>query len=163
MREDNAEEFFQALANATESTLAMAPSRTFTEGAREYQKIAEAFVERAAGDEMLVLETHRRILEMTLREANIHEQPFEVCQEVWNELVRLGFSNPAVASTITWYYADCCLLNEKFDAGLAALEPMMTELQRLIGDPTMSRRVFYQDELVRLGKLCDELKASRRQ
>ncbi len=159
---NNDDEFFNALAKETEFVLATAHTRPFAEGVHQYRQIEVKFVDSCAGDESLTLETRRRIAEMILREANIHEQPFQICQNAWNELVDLGFSNNAVASTMAWYYGECCLFNEEFDAGTTALEPVMTELRRRINEPTTSWRTYHQDGLARLEKLYDELKAGIR-
>lgn len=154
-------EFFEALAHATESILAMARTRSFADGVHEYRQVEAKFVERAGHDEFLKLETRRRIIEMILREANIHEQHFQVCQSAWNELLALGFSNTAVAASMARYYADCCLFNEEFDAGLTALEPVMTELRHRIDEPATPRRAYYRDELARLEKLRNQLETGR--
>jgi hypothetical protein len=163
MNDADADEFYKVLAHETEFVLATAHGRTFAEGVHQYRQIEAKFIERCAGDESLILETRRRIAEMILREANIQEQPFQVCQNAWNELTSLGFSNDAVASTMAWYYGNCCLLNEEFNTGIAALKPVMTELRRLINEPTMSWRTYHQDGLTRLEKLFGELKAGIRE
>jgi hypothetical protein len=84
-------------------------------------------------------------------------------KKTWNDLLHLGFTNLRTKCTESWFYADCCLFNEQFDAGLAVLEPLMIEVRQQIDDPAGSWRQYYQDELVRLEKLHTQLQAGVRE
>ncbi len=63
---------------------------TFEEVAREYRRIEEESVE--LDDEFKATETRRRISEWLLMHASYTDAPHEVCQAIWDELVRPGLT-----------------------------------------------------------------------
>ena len=158
------EEIGGELAKAIDQAWLATRESTFVDMVKAYRMIEAEFVPRI-GDEIFVLETRRRIAEAILRQAHSTEQPFQVCQDAWNDLVSLGFTNMERRSTMTWFYADCCLLEGQFDAGLAVLEPLIADTIRQIEEPTRSDRSVeaLKEELARLEELRDELKAGIRE
>ncbi len=158
------EKIGRELAQAIDQAWLATRESTFPDMVKAYRKIEAEFVPRI-GNQLFVLETRRRIAEAILRQANSTEQPFQVCQEAWNELMRLGFTNMERRSTMTWYYADCCLLEGQFDAGLAVLEPLIADTIRQIEEPTRADRssTALKEDLVRLEELHAELKAGIRE
>jgi hypothetical protein len=151
------------LGQAIQTTLAASFDRNFADVVHDYRQIEADFVHRPGGNEFHVLETKRRIAEAILLATHSHRQPFDVCRNAWNDLLHLGFTNLRTKCTESWFYADCCLFNEQFDAGLAVLEPLMIEVRQQIDDPAGSWRQYYQDELVRLEKLHTQLQAGVRE
>lgn len=150
------------LGQAIQTLMAASFDRNFADVVHDYRQIEADFVNRPGGNDFHVLETKRRIAEAILLATHSHRQPFDVCQKAWDDLVRLGFTNLRTRCTESWWYADCCLINEQFGAGLAVLEPLIIEVQKQLDDPSRSRRLYCQDELARLEKLHAELKAGIR-
>ncbi len=62
---------------------------------------------------------------------------------------------------MTWFYGDGCLALGEFEAGLAIVTPLITELEASLASPTNTEpaKRFYQRELETLRKLQDELVA----
>lgn len=147
------------LGQAIQTVMASSFDRNFADVVHDYRQIEADFVARPGANDFHVLETKRRTAEAILLAAHSHHEPFETCQNAWNDLVRLGFTNFRTRCTESWFYADCCLFNEQFDAGLAVLEPLMIEVREQIDDPAGSWRQYYQDELIRFEKLHAKLEA----
>jgi hypothetical protein len=92
--------------------------------------------------------------------ADKHHEPFEVCRDLWNELMSFDFTNILQKCAMAWFYADSCVFNHQPEAGLAVVEPLLAELQRQVDTGTDEETLQeYQDALARLEKLRDELKA----
>lgn len=163
MEESTIQEF-RALAKAIDAAWLRTRDSSFTQKVDEYRQVEREFVQRAGGDAFFVLETKRGIAEAILRQANVTNQPFNVCQDIWNELVQLGFSNIEVTCTMSWFYADCCRHNKQLDVGLSVLEPLIAEFERLLADPTVAEDAaeYYRYEIDKLGKLRDKLKAQQK-
>ncbi|HRI71079.1 MAG TPA: hypothetical protein PK156_42900, partial [Polyangium sp.] len=62
-------------------------------------------------------------------------------------------------------YAQYCLDNEHYDAGLAIIEPIIVEFEQWLADttPKAELRTHYEEELTRLVSLRDELKVGIRE
>jgi RPA family protein len=155
----------RALGYALQSVVIKEQILSFDDVVREYKRVEKVFVKHTDGNAFHVLETKRRVAERILCAATRFEQPFEVCQAAWNEMVAVGFTNSYLRSTMTWFYADCCLLERQFDAGLAVLEPLIADTIRQIEEPTRSDRSVeaLKEDLARLEELRDELKAGLRE
>ncbi|MDI3283170.1 hypothetical protein [Polyangium sp. 15x6] len=138
--------------------------RSFAEAVDDFRRLEAEFVVRGCDDEFDVLETRRRIAETILTLAQAKHPPFEVCREVWKDMVRLGFSNRERQYTMTWFYADCCRYDENPEEGLAVLEPLVAELERGLEEAraTQSDTDYFEYHLEDLLKLRDELLAQRR-
>ncbi len=129
----------------------------------EYKRLETEFVARVGSSEVHVREIQRRITEIILQAAIEREESFATCQQWWDELGRLGFSDIERCCTMTWFYGDACLAHGEFDAGLAVVKPLITELEISLASPTNTEpaKRFYQRELATLRKLQDELVAMR--
>ncbi len=158
------EEIGRELAKAIDQAWLATRESTFPEMVKAYRHIEAEFVPRT-GDEFFVLETRRRVAEAILRQAHSTEQSLQVCQDAWNDLGRLGFTNMERRCTMTWFYADSCLLEKQFDTGLAVLEPLIAELEASLADPICSEQTqrSYRRELEPLWKIRDELKGGIRE
>ncbi len=145
---------FRALAKAVDAAWLKTRDSSFTQKVDEYRQVEQEFVQRAGDDAFFVLETKRCIAEAILRQANVTNQPFNVCQDIWNELVQLGFSNIESTCTMSWFYADCCLHNKQYDAGLEVLDTVIAEIHLRLDEPALTRHavMYYNHELTRLGK-----------
>jgi len=129
-------------------------TRTFAEAVEDHRRLEAEFVARAGDNEFAVLDTRQRIAETILSLAHEKRAPFDVCREAWNEAVRLGFTGPFERDTSAWFYADCCLYDEKPEEGLAVIEPLIAELERGFEEAKAAQKPtdFYEQELE---KLCD--------
>jgi len=148
-----------------ESVLISNPPLSFEEMLKEYRKIEAELVEQAGDDEFDIIETKRRIAEWILTAASWRDQPFDVCQKAWNDLLALGFTSRYMKCHKTCVYADCCLENEQYEAGLAVVEPVIAELQDWLAVATLEPnwRKDYEGGLAGLKKRRDKLKAGIRE
>jgi hypothetical protein len=134
---------------------------SFEDAVREYREIEAEFVQRAGADESQAVETKRRITESILRSAYETEQPHEVCRTIWEELVQRGFSNLELRHDQSDTYVRCCQFNREFDAGIAVLEPLITEFEQRLEDTTLTpeMRHFCRMTLDTHRRMRDKLKA----
>ena len=112
-----------------------------------------------------VLEVKRRVAERILQAAHGYEQPFEVCRDACNDLLRRGFTDLYTRCTASDCYADCCLLDEQFDAGIAVLTPLIADLQeQLSGSRSDGKRQHASTGISSklLGKMLADLNAERK-
>lgn len=135
----------------------------FDAAVQEYRQIEAELVEQAGDDEFIVLETKRRIAEWILRSAARDDVPFEQFQEAWNGLLALGFTDDEKKRDMVFYYADYCLDNEHYDAGLAVIEPVIAEFEEWLQATVISPRMrkFYVADLENLKFRRDGLIALR--
>lgn len=161
MNEEERDARFKAFAKAGVAILVKEPELDFVEIEKAYRQVWTDFAVQAENDEFLLLETKRRTVEHILFAARATEQPFEVCHEIWNELLALGFSAPPfIRRLASWSYADTCLTNGHYDAGLEVIEPVIAEFeQSLQRKPQIPRSA--DDELASLKLLRDGLLAFR--
>ncbi|HVK65749.1 MAG TPA: hypothetical protein VM694_14805 [Polyangium sp.] len=172
---------FIAACLAVFKTFARTRERSFVDVAADYRRVEAEFTARAGEDEAtqdLVLSVKERIADDLLRAATILEQPFEVCREAWNEVVRLGFTGLWEQCWMAEMYAEACLRTHKPEEGLAVLEPLTAELARGL-EAELARRSevqakgevpmqagltpkYYRDMLRSFGELRDKLEAQRK-
>lgn len=154
---------FRALAKTIDATWLRTRGSDFPQMVKEYRQVEREFVQRAGDDEFFVLETKRRIAEAILRQAIATNQPFNVCQDIWNELVQLGFSNINTTCAMSWFYGDSCLRNAQAAAGIAIIEPLVVEFERMLADPAVTEEdaECCRYEIERLSKLRQALKSEQ--
>jgi len=128
-----------ALARAIESTWLKTRDRSFADIAREYKVVEAEFVARAGDDACFALETKRRSAEQIFKAGLESPEPFDTCQELWNDLLRLGFTNLERRCMMSWFYADGCLRYKQPEAGLSVLEPLIAELERWLAELTAGK------------------------
>jgi hypothetical protein len=146
--------------------------RTFAQIADDYRQVEADIVARAGACDAfqgLVGKVRQYIAEDGLRAACGLEQPFDVCRQAWDEVVRVGFTSTSRRWKLTEMYAETCALNDQPEAGLAAVEPLMAEITRLLEKPKKKlqppprcTRVELERQLEDLGELRDKLEAKRR-
>jgi hypothetical protein len=159
--EEERHALFNALADAKVAILVKEPEMSFEQAAQKYRALEVDFVARAPDDEEFVLETRRRIAENILSAAYTHDEPFDVCNKAWNDLLRLGFTNRFFKTNSTWCYVKCCLYTDHPEEGIAVLEPLMAEIEEKIAMSNEEGAVYHGEELKRLHKLRAELIAQR--
>lgn len=134
---------------------------SFTELEQKYRQLETDFLASLLPeDEAMVLETKRRIASDILGEAQKHNQPFEVCRQLWKETRALGFEFPHHEAWTTRPYAEYCLRHGQAEEGLAAVEPMLANWQKQIEEDTAEdMTIDYKQEIERMQKLREELVA----
>jgi hypothetical protein len=157
-------EQFRALAKAIDATWLRTRDGDFTQMVQAYRQVEREFVQYASNDDFFALETKRRVAEAILRQANVTNQPFHVCENIWNELVQLGFSNIEITCAMSWFYGDSCRRNAQAAAGIAVIKPLVVEFERLLAEPTVAEDAaeYYRYELDTLGKLLEKLEAQQK-
>ncbi len=139
-------------------------TRTFAEAVDDHRRLEAEFVMRAPDNEYHVLEIRRRVAEIILVLASKKHPPFEVCQEAWNDLLRLGFTDLSARCTASRFFADCCAYEENPEQGLAVLEPLIADLERGLEEAgaTQDSKDFYEYQLEPLRDLQGEILAQQR-
>lgn len=119
---------------------------------------------QSGADFWKITETKRRISEWLLSHALRTYQPQEVCHECWGELIERGFSDHEQKRMFTGIYARCCQMNGEFDAGMAALDPLIAEMNEALARATLSAqdRSWYEKDLRTLTEIRSELAAGIR-
>lgn len=155
----------RAFGKATDAAWLRMRDCDFDQIVNEYKRIEVDFVAQVSFNDFYVLETKRRITEIIFQEAMRKEQPFAICQQWWDDLLPLGFSDMERKCTMIWFYADCCLCFDQFQAGLEVLEPLIAEVEQSLAEPEVAEHAvrFFRKQLGLLQELRDELKAGIRE
>jgi hypothetical protein len=138
----------------------------FAEIALQYREVETNFLAGLENsDKFFESEARCHISSAILEEALKHRQPFDVCHELWNEVLRGVFQDFEHRCDATWSYANCCLLHRQLEAGLATVEPLLVELHQHFdaGTDTDMYPERYPEEISRFEKLRDELKPGVRE
>ena len=159
--EEDTPTLYDLLADALVAILRRELDLNFEEAVRMYREVEADFVARAPNDEEFVLETRRRVAEDILSAAYTHDEPFDVCNNAWNELLRLGFTNRFMKDIMTRQYAKCCLFTEHPEEGIAVLEPLIVELEERIAKGNAESAAYHGEDLERTRKLLAELITQR--
>jgi len=135
----------------------------FATSAKEYRDLLDKFLPKIGHREDLALEVRRRIAEEILVLAYQENEPFEICQHAWNDLLQLGFSTIECQCMMTHFFVKCCHNYGQTELGLAVLDPLIVELKRLRAEPTviMLAALYYDDELRSLRKIRARLEAQK--
>ncbi len=135
----------------------------FSEAVRELRAMEAAFVARAGDSEVDIREMRQAIAGQLLKQTIEKNQPFEVCEAYWDDLLAIGFICIEFKVNKTWFFADCCRQHGQVDRGLAVLESMVAELEQMrsVPDATKSLKRYCRDELATFGKLRSKLEALR--
>jgi hypothetical protein len=182
--EERIDELYDELSKACSAvfkTFARTRERSFADVAADYKRIEADLTARAGESEAFqefALDVRGRIAGDILRAATRLEQPFEVCQEAWNEVVRLGFEDLGEQCRMASMYARACVNNHRPEEGLAIIEPLLAELERGLDAELERRREArakgeiptkaewppwaYRATLRSLAELRDKLEAQRR-
>jgi hypothetical protein len=150
------------LIKAMKPIRATSAERSFTEIEQAMRQVETDFLARLQPDDHFwVPQLKQRITNAIFTKAHELRQPFEVCRDLWNELSPWDFGHLEHRCEFIWMYGDCCLFNQQPDAGLAVVEPLLAELQRQVDTGTDDEMGSdsYPEEITRLEKLRDELKA----
>jgi hypothetical protein len=129
----------------------------------EYRAIEAEFLAHFLDNEENAQQVRRIMTEMLLQAAWDKDQPFETCQRYWNDLLQLGFYRIERQSNQTWLFAEICREHGQTELGLAVLDPLIAELERLRAEPTVTTQAtkFYDQELESLRQLRARLEAQK--
>lgn len=137
---------------------------TFDETVREYKAVEAAFVHRAGDNDFRADSIRRCVAEDILKQA-VHDkpQPFDTCTRLWDDLVTHGFPEIESRCTATWFFADCCRKHGQVEIGLAVLEPLIAELERLYAEAAATNQPdeYYRNELNLIRKVHGQLETQR--
>jgi hypothetical protein len=97
-----------------------------------YKRIEDRFLPLAAGDEVLALETRRRVAEGVLSSATRDPQAHALCQRLFENLVDLGFTNLERKGTFYLIYSKHCMESGQIEEGTRLMEELEAELSRLL-------------------------------
>jgi hypothetical protein len=156
--EDVSIAFDQALGVATLKSI----KTNFASAVADYRAIEAEFLERIGDNEENSRQVRRLITETLLRMAWQKDEPFETCQRYWNDLVQLGFYRIERQCFMTWFFADSCRKYGHTEMGLAVLDPLIAELERLCTEPTVTKQAAkcYDERLLSLRNLRAELESA---
>ncbi len=129
----------------------------------EFRALEAEYLIRLEDNAENAQQVRRIITEMLLQAATDTDQPFETCQQYWHDLQQLGFYRIERRCNETWLFADICLEHGQTDLGLGVIEPLIVELERLRGEPTVAELAaeYYDQELGYLRKLRAKLEAQK--
>lgn len=146
-----------------ESVLMTNPPLGFEEIVEQYRIIEAELVQQAGNDQFDIIETKRRIAEWILTAASWRNQSFDVCQKAWDDLLALGFTSRYTNCNMTCIYVDCCLNAKQYEAGLAAVEPIIAELEDWLAVTNLEPHWLsdYESGLAGLKKRRDKLQAAQ--
>ena len=139
------------------------PESTFASVVADAQAVEAEFVGRVGDNEENIQQVRRIITEMLLQAAWDKDQPFETCLQYWHDLQALGFYRLERRCLKTGLFAVICQHYGHTDMGLALLEPLLADLERLRAEPTATKQEvdYYDYELESLHKLRARLEAQR--
>ncbi len=130
----------------------------------DYREIEAEFLVRMGYNEENAQQVRRLVTEMLLRTAWQKDEPFETCQQFWNDLLQLGFYRIELQCDLTWFFADFCRAQGQTEIGLGVLDPLIARLERLRGEPTGTEFAaeYYKDEIGNLRRLRAKLEAQKK-
>lgn len=159
--EERHDELSHKLYKAMKAIRDAASEMSFAKIEEKYRQLETEFLASLLPeDEAFALETKQRISSAVLNRATEHNQPFEVCRQLWKETHALGFGSPEGEVWNTRPYAEYCLRHREAEEGLAAIEPILASWQKQIEEDTAEDMTLdYKEEIERMQKLRDELMA----
>ena len=136
--------------------------RSFAEMVCAYRQVeADFLTQLESGDGFFVPSVRRHVAAAILEQAQKLHEPFDVCRDAWNELLRWGLGDLTDRCAQTRTYAECCRYHRQHDVGFGIVEPLLAELQKHIsgGSDSEMPRHRYPREIALLTNLRDQLKA----
>ena len=129
----------------------------------EYRAIETEYLVHFRDNEENAKQVRRIMTGMLLQAAWDKDQPFETCQQYWNDLLQLGFYRIERECNETWLFAKICCEHGQTELGLAVIDPLILELERLRAEPTVTEFAagYYEDEIGYLQKLRAKLEAQK--
>jgi hypothetical protein len=154
--EQRERELSQALARALEDVYVKGPDMKFEDLVKSYKLVEESFLPKVAGNEVLILETKRRVAELILYSALEKKCSFGLCERLFNEVVDLGFTNLEKKANVYMVYSRYCLQIGHNDEGNRLLIPLKAELEENIYKKDV---LLYQHLLQNIQSLLRQFKS----
>ena len=135
----------------------------FASIAAEFRAIEAEFVAHFHDNEENAQQVRRIMAAMLMQAAWDKDQPFDTCQRYWNDLQQLGFYRIERRCLETGVFAVCCHDYGHTELGVAVLDPLIAELERLRAEPSVGTWAaeYYDEEIVSMRKLRARLEAER--
>ena len=129
----------------------------------EYRAIEAEFIAHFRDDEENAQHVRRIMTEMLLQAAWDKDQRFETGERYWNDLQQLGFHSLERQCNTTWLFGEICRDHGQTDTGLAVVEALIAELERLRAEPMVGDwdAEDYDRNLGNMQKLRARLEAER--
>ncbi|HRI72413.1 MAG TPA: hypothetical protein PK156_49600 [Polyangium sp.] len=129
----------------------------------EFSALESEYLVRVGDIEENAQQVRRIIAEMIFEAAWYLDEPFETCQRYWNEVVQLGFYGVERKALITGVFVACCRQHGQTDLGLANLDPLIAELERLRAEPATTKLAaeYYDYTIESLQRARARLEAER--
>ena len=130
----------------------------------DYRAIEAEFLVHMGDNEENAQQVRRIVAEFLFCAARDKDQPFETCQRYWNDLQRLGFYRIERQVDLTGLFAICCREHGQTELGLAVLDPLIAELERLRAEPTVTEFAaeYYEERLASLRRNRARLEAQKK-
>ena len=100
-----------------------------------YRAIEAEYLAPFRDDEQNTYHVRRITTELLLQAAWDKDQPFETGERYWNDLRQLGFYNIDRQCFATLLFGEICRDNRQIDTGLAVVDALIAELERLRPEP----------------------------
>ncbi|MDC0747284.1 hypothetical protein [Polyangium mundeleinium] len=161
------DEFWKAH-RAAYKTFRDSKNRSFADISAGYRRVEAEFVARAGEGEAFedcVGAIKARTAEAILRAACELRAPFQACRDAWDEFVRVGQDKSWMYPEM---YVQTCLRSHEPEAGLAVVEPWITEIERKLQAckeplrPPGETSVELERQRKELYEIRDKLTAMRR-
>ena len=129
----------------------------------DFRAIETEFLVRIGDNQENAQQVKRIVAEFLFRAARDKNEPFETCQRYWNDLQQFGFYRIERQVNLTVLFAISCRRHGQTDIGLAVVDPLIVELERLRAEPTVTDFAagYYDDEIGYLRKLRAKLEAQK--
>ncbi|TKD08342.1 hypothetical protein E8A74_15570 [Polyangium fumosum] len=164
------DEFVRAR-RAVYNTFAKSKDRSFADVAADYRRVEAEFTARAgegqAFEECLFAMRAATAESIFMAAAETLGAPFAAWREGWDALVRSGFISDGEGWMHRGMYVQTCLANNEPEAGLAVIEPWITEIERQLQvpkkplQPPGHTRAELKRQLEELHELRDKFMAMR--
>jgi hypothetical protein len=131
-------EWCRIVAEALHDVDSKATCLPFEDVLKSYRELEISLLSKVTGDERLVLETKRLVLEGLLHWALEKKCPFDVCRDLFQEHRRLGFAAINTKTDIYLAYFAHCRESGNGDEGIRLLGELEVELQDAVerdGEP----------------------------
>jgi len=152
------EKLMDSLGQELQCVFGQKSERSFHDLVSALRSVENTYLDRLSGNQLLSLETRRRVAELILYSATDKGVPFEMCQRAFDDLSLLGYSDLETKSTVSIIYSKYCLEVGRCQRAIELLEPLEVELQAEL----RRRRIkLYRHLLKRTQDVLKQLRTSK--
>lgn len=136
---------------------------TYASAVADFRAIETEYLKHFEENSESALQVRRIIAEKIFMAAWDKDEPFETCQQRWNDVVQLGFYCIEREDLETGLFAAICLDFGQIDLGLSVVDPFIAKLERLRAEPNLTAQAikYYNTEIESFRKLRARLEAER--